>query len=172
MRTTGTLAVALAGLLALGGGGCASGEAEAESGVAAPVTTIALSASAAAGALATTVAEQHADDAAFARKRARLVTELGETVGEADEQIEMIEDMIAQREACRDPDDEDERITAIYTRMDQIRSALRARRAHAGEALARLWIASADDWAMRSWAARMAVDDLETTTETSGAKMH
>jgi hypothetical protein len=109
---------------------------------------------------------------AFVHKRAALVSELAGTVEEVDEQVEMITDVIEQREATRDSGDEDASITAVFASMDLTRSTLARSRARVDQALAKLRNATAADWAATSWSTRLAIHELEAETEAATTQLY
>ena len=105
-------------------------------------------------------------DRSFAKKRARFIKKMNRTVGQVDEQIEMIDDTIAQREVTSDNETDSTRSAAAA------RAALEAQRDQALAAIEEAKLATMERWLEVRWRSEEAIEQLEASCNEAAAKLY
>ena len=102
----------------------------------------------------------------FAKKRARFVKKLNRTLGQVDEQIEMIDDTIEARQASNGD------ATDTTRSSEAARAVLEADRDLALAAIEEAKLATMERWLDVRWRAAETLENLESSCNTAAAKLY
>ncbi len=105
-------------------------------------------------------------DRTFAKKRARFVKKLNRTLGQVDEQIEMIDDTTEAREI------NDDNATDSTRKAAAARAVLETDRDHALAAIEEAKLATMERWLEVRWRAEATLEQLEASCNEAAAKLH